>query len=71
MTKIEALETVMLKVRELNEYLNETDPERPINIIDGHYDTPALTDLAEACDSAESHLQSQIAEEFDNDIYNY
>lgn len=70
MTKIEAFETVLIKVKELNEYLNETEPELPINIIDGRYDTPALTDLVEACDNAQSHLQSQIAREFDNDIYN-
>ena len=70
MEKMEALQTVLVSIKELSKYLNDTEPKHPINIIDGRYDNRALTDLAEACDNAETHLQSQITEEFANDIYN-
>ena len=67
---MEALETVLVKAKELSEYLNETEPTHPVNVIDAGYTNPEMGELSESCDNLVAHLQSQIAEEFDKDIYN-
>lgn len=73
MTKWEALEDVSVTIKELNNYLNETDRKHPINIIDAGYTDPTLLALAEACDAAQFRIGVQIEEELEreNDLLPY
>lgn len=67
MTKLEALEDVLFTIKKVNNYLNETDPKHPINIIDAGYTDPTLIALAEACDAALSRVGTQIEEELESE----
>jgi len=73
MTKHEALEDALFTIKKTNDYLNETDHKHPINIIDAGYTDPTLIALAEACDTAQFWISTQIEEELErnNDLLPY
>ena len=67
MTKHEALEDALFTIKKFNDYLNETNPKHPINIIDSGYTDPTLVSLSNDCDVALFHIDKQIETELEKE----
>ncbi len=61
--RLEALGSVLEELNKFYDYLNSTDPERPINIVDGGYREESLQELGAACEASRSYLMDEIQKE--------